>query len=73
MTILFFSVFFFSPSLLHATTDYARETGMECRACHADAIGGALTEEGKKFLAGMKAKGLYRPLSSTQKVVRFFV
>ncbi len=65
---------FLSPSLSHATVDYARQTGLACRQCHVDAIGGgALTKEGEKFLAEMKVKGLYRPLSSTQKIVRFFV
>ncbi len=65
---------FLFPSLSHATTDYARQTGMECRECHVAAIGGgALTKEGERFLADMKLKGLYRPLSNAQRVVRFFI
>ena len=66
------SVLFPPPSL--ATTVYARQTGMECRECHIAAAGsGPLTKEGEKFLAELKVKGLYRPLSNTQKVVRFFI
>jgi predicted heme/steroid binding protein/uncharacterized membrane protein len=65
---------FLFPSLSHATVDYARQTGMECRECHMAAIGGGpLTKEGEKFLADMKVKGLYRPLLPAQKVVRFFI
>ena len=63
----------FSFSAL-ATTEYARQTGMECRQCHVAAIGGGpLTREGEIFLADMKARGLYRPLSHVQRVVRFFI
>ncbi len=65
---------FLSPPLSHATTDYARQTGMECRECHVAAMGGGpLTKEGEKFLAEMKLRGLYRPLSNIQKIVRFFI
>ena len=77
--IFFTSVFFvilllFLPPQSLATTDYARQTGMQCRECHVDAIGGSrLTNEGEKFLADIKVKGLYRPLSKTQKVVRLFI
>lgn len=77
--IFFISVFFvilllFLPPQSLATTDYARQTGMQCRECHVDAIGGSrLTNEGEKFLADIKVKGLYRPLSKTQKVVRLFI
>ena len=68
------TLFFLFPSLSRATTDYARQTGMECRECHVDAIGaGLLTKEGESFLADMKVKGLYRPLTGTQKVVRLFI
>lgn len=47
---------------------------MQCRDCHVEEIGGgALTKVGEQFLADMKVKGLYRPLSKTQRVVRFFI
>ncbi len=64
----------FLPSTSRATTEYARQTGMQCRDCHVEEIGGgALTKVGEQFLADMKVKGLYRPLSKTQRVVRFFI
>jgi len=57
-----------------ATTEYARQTGMACGECHVQAIGGGpLTKAGEQFLADMKVKGLYRPLSKTQQVVRFLI
>lgn len=62
------------PYVSHATTEYARQTGMECRECHVDLVGGGLlTKAGEQFLSDMKVKGLYRPLSKTQRVVRFFI
>ncbi len=58
----------------YATTDYARQTGLQCRECHVEAIGGGpLTQKGQQFLEDMKIKGLYRPLSKTQKIVRLFI
>lgn len=76
-----FSFFFASflaasslPSLSSATTDYARQTGMECRECHVDAIGGGpLTKAGEQFLSDLKVKGLHRPLTRVQKTVRFVI
>lgn len=62
------------PPALHATTDYARQTGLSCGECHVEAIGGGpLTRQGEQYLADMKVKGLYRPLTKTQKVVRFLI
>ncbi|MCX7794198.1 MAG: CopD family protein [Thermodesulfovibrionales bacterium] len=62
------------PSKLIATTEYARQTGLGCAYCHVDAMGGGeLTEEGKKFLEERKLKGLYRPMTKTQRVVRFII
>jgi predicted heme/steroid binding protein len=64
----------FFPSISSATTEYARQTGLECTECHVEAIGGGpLTKAGEKFLEDMKIKGLYRPLTKTQKVVRFII
>lgn len=69
MTILLLSAF---PS--SATTEYARQTGLNCKECHIEAIGGGpLTAKGQQFLSDMKVKGLYRPLTKTQKVVRFII
>jgi predicted heme/steroid binding protein/uncharacterized membrane protein len=64
----------FSPHYASATPDYARQTGFECRQCHVDVIGGGpLTPEGKTFLADIKARGLYRPLTMTQHIVRLII
>lgn len=58
----------------HATVEYARQTRLQCRDCHVEAVGGgALTPRGKAFLAEQKAKGLSRQLSTTQRVVRLIV
>jgi predicted heme/steroid binding protein len=75
LNLFFFSLlpFLFPPPSL-ATTDYAHQTGMECRQCHVDATGGGqLTRIGEQFIADMKEKGLYRPLSKAQKIVRFCI
>jgi predicted heme/steroid binding protein/uncharacterized membrane protein len=62
------------PSISSATTEYSRQTGMSCKECHIDhMVGGPLTHAGKQFLDDIKIKGLYRPLTKTQKIVRFFV
>lgn len=65
---------FILPESSSATTEYARQTGLSCSHCHIDAIGGGeLTEKGKTFLQDLKLKGLYRPLTKTQRVVRFII
>jgi predicted heme/steroid binding protein/uncharacterized membrane protein len=64
----------FIPSRSSATPDYARQTGFECKQCHVDVIGGGpLTRKGTEFLTDLKSKGLYRPLTMTQHVVRLIV
>lgn len=71
---LIITALFLLPSISLATTEYARQTGMSCKECHIDPIGGGpLTHAGKQFLEDMKIKGLYRPLTSTQKAIRFFI
>jgi predicted heme/steroid binding protein len=68
------TVQFFSPLTSLSTTDYARQTGRQCKDCHVDAIGGGpLTEEGQRFRDELKIAGLYRPLTEIQKVVRLIV
>lgn len=68
------SFLFLYPPLSHATPEYAEQTGLECIRCHIDAVGGGqLTEEGDTFLEELKAKGLYRPVSSAQKVMRLIM
>jgi predicted heme/steroid binding protein/uncharacterized membrane protein len=57
-----------------ATPDYARQTGFDCRRCHVDVIGGGpLTESGKLFLEEIKSRGLYRPLTMTQHIIRLVI
>jgi predicted heme/steroid binding protein/uncharacterized membrane protein len=57
-----------------ATPEFAQQTGLQCTDCHTDPGGGKeLTGRGKQFLEDMKAKGSYRQLSTTQRVVRLFV
>jgi predicted heme/steroid binding protein len=60
-------------SLCHATPEYSEKTGFSCTACHVDGTGGKLTKEGEDFKEDLKAKGLYRPLSTFQKVVRLAI
>ena len=77
----FFLIFFIAvslscicPSLSSATTEYARQTGLKCAECHAETTGGGkLTKEGEEFRDDLKIKGLYRPLTNAQKVIRFIV
>jgi len=62
------------PSISLSTTDYAQQTGLECKKCHAEAIGGGpLTKKGEDFKDDLRIKGLYRPLTKTQKTVRFII
>ena len=57
-----------------ATPDYARQTGFDCRRCHVDVIGGGpLTESGKLYLEEIKSRGLYRPLTLTQHIIRLVI
>jgi predicted heme/steroid binding protein/uncharacterized membrane protein len=62
-----------SPSLSHATPEYAGQTGFECKTCHVDGTGGKLTKDGENFKKDLIVKGLYRPLSTIQKVVRLII
>jgi len=60
--------------LAYATPEYARQTGFECQKCHIDAIGGGpLNETGRNFLADLKSKGLYRPLTTAQHIIRLII
>ncbi|GAB4410460.1 MAG: hypothetical protein OHK0032_06220 [Thermodesulfovibrionales bacterium] len=71
---LFVLVSYSFPAISFATTEYARQTGLQCKECHIEAIGGGpLTKAGERFLEERKVKGLYRPLTKTQKIVRFFI
>jgi predicted heme/steroid binding protein len=76
--LLFFiaSITFFlaSPVMVSANPDYARQTGKACGACHIDpAGGGKLTAEGDVFKDDLRIKGLYKPLTTAQHIIRFIV
>jgi predicted heme/steroid binding protein/uncharacterized membrane protein len=72
--LIFLSLFVMAlPSLCHATPEYAGQTGFECKTCHVDGTGGELTKNGENFKEDLRAKGLYRPLSTIQKVVRLII
>ncbi|MBI4683633.1 MAG: CopD family protein [Nitrospirae bacterium] len=76
LLIIYLSIFVTAlfSSISSATTDYARQTGLQCSECHTEAIGGGqLTKEGEKFLDEMRIKGLYMPLTMTQKAIRLMI
>jgi predicted heme/steroid binding protein len=69
-----FASFLLLPHRVSATPEYSLQTSRDCTWCHVDAVGGKLlTEQGKKFLAELHAKGVYRPLTTTQRVIRLIV
>lgn len=63
-----------SPINLSATVEYSRKTGKNCTACHISPSGGRdLTAEGEAFRNDLRLKGLYKPLTTAQHVVRLIV
>jgi predicted heme/steroid binding protein/uncharacterized membrane protein len=72
--LLLFSLLFCISSVSSATPEYARQTGFECKKCHIEpAGGGSLTRTGEEFLAGLKMKGSYRPLTTMQRIMRVVI
>lgn len=64
----------FTPLNIFATVEYARQTGKSCGVCHIDQTGGGkLTREGKAFRDELRLRGLYRPLTTTQRIVRLII
>lgn len=60
------------PFPARATDEFARRTGKECAACHADpAGGGELTAAGNDFLASLAASGKGVPTTPIHRGVRF--
>jgi len=61
-------------SVVQATPEFARQTGLECGTCHVDVIGGGkLTPEGEAFREELQSKGQFRALTTTQHMVRLIV
>jgi predicted heme/steroid binding protein len=73
LLILIFLFTFTFPSFSHSTPEYAEQTGFDCKTCHIDGTGGKLTKDGENFKEDLKAKGLYQPLSTIQKVARLII
>ena len=73
LLILILLFLFALPATSHSNPEYAKQTGFECKVCHVDATGGKLTKDGEDFKEDLRAKGLYRPLSTIQKVVRLII
>ncbi len=72
LAICFFVLLF--PAFASASVEYARQTGEACGACHVDASGGGpLTVRGETFKDDLRIKGLYRPLTTAQHVIRLIV
>ncbi len=69
MSLLSLIIFFFTPNL-QATPEYAEKTNFDCLRCHEEPAGGKLTKTGEEFRDDLRAKGLYRPLKTYQKIVR---
>lgn len=71
----FITILFPLRLISSATTEYARQTGMQCKECHVDSIGrGQLTKEGEKFLILLSIKiFLFLIMASTAFIVTFFI
>jgi len=64
----------FFASTASATVEYARQTGEDCRACHVSRMGGGdLTASGEAFKEELRVKGLYRPLTNAQRMIRLII
>ncbi|MBF0472328.1 MAG: CopD family protein [Nitrospirae bacterium] len=58
----------------YALPEYAEITGQSCEYCHINPNGsGTLTLKGIIYKEELKSKGLYRKMSTTQKVIRFCI
>jgi len=62
------------PATGLCTVEYAAQTGKNCGDCHVDpAGGGSLTKDGNTFKEQLHIKGLYKPITTTQHLVRFVI
>ncbi len=56
------------------TPEYAEQTSKSCGDCHVDpAGGGSLTKDGYAFKGQLRIKGLYKPLTNSQRIIRFII
>jgi predicted heme/steroid binding protein len=71
-----FAVFLmlFFPAWVLGTEDYAERTGKSCEVCHVDPIGGEkLTPDGEAFRDDLEAKGLYKPITTIERIARLII
>lgn len=72
IVVFFLPLVFLSEGL--CTQEYAGQTGKSCSECHVEAVGGGkLTAAGEAFSDDLRIKGHFRPLTQTQKIVRFII
>ena len=62
------------PVWVFAIEDYAEQTGKSCEVCHVDPAGGEeLTPDGEEFRDDLRGKGLYRPLTTVERIGRVII
>lgn len=62
------------PVWVFGTEDYAEQTGKSCEVCHIDPAGGEeLTPDGQAFREDLRGKGLYRPLTTVERIGRLII
>jgi predicted heme/steroid binding protein len=72
VSIVFFT--FSSPFICLGTVEYAEQTNKDCSQCHVDPSGGAgLTDEGRAFAKELESKGLYKPPTSKDRIIRIII
>jgi predicted heme/steroid binding protein len=61
------------PFVSHSTSEYAEQTGRDCKICHVEETGRDLTKAGEDFKEDLRIKGKYRPLHPFQRVIRLII
>ncbi|MES0334978.1 MAG: CopD family protein [Candidatus Magnetobacterium sp. LHC-1] len=57
-----------------AIPEYTGQTGKDCLSCHVEPTGGStLTAEGQRFRDTLKDKGLYKSVTTAQRIIRLIV